>query len=171
MVALPLLGSVGSVLMAMDTPKEQKDEKGKWMWRHKSLGVLTGMVVAPRLGYRLINMGKYNIGHLPGEGPVMALAAKAGHLALYGFMVIMPATGIAMGMYGGKGLPFFWTTIPGFEEKNGKLAGQSFKIHKFVGTYGKFLIPIHGGAAVGHYFTGAPKIFSRINPFRGPPMH
>jgi cytochrome b561 len=54
----------------------------------------------------------------------MALAAKAGHLALYGFMVIMPATGIAMGMYGGKGLPFFWTTIPGFEEKNGKLAGQ-----------------------------------------------
>lgn len=36
----------------------------------------------------------------------------------------MPATGIAMGMYGGKGLPFFWTTIPGFEQKNGKLAGQ-----------------------------------------------
>jgi hypothetical protein len=27
-------------------------------------------------------------------------------------------------MYGGKGVPFFWTTIPGFEQKNGKLAGQ-----------------------------------------------
>jgi len=29
-----------------------------------------------------------------------------------------------MGMYSGKGLPFFWTTLPGFEKPNGKLAGQ-----------------------------------------------
>jgi cytochrome b561 len=28
-------------------------------------------------------------------------------------MIIMPASGIAMGYYGGKGLPFFGTTIPG----------------------------------------------------------
>ena len=28
-------------------------------------------------------------------------------------MTIMPATGIAMGYYGGKGLPFFFTTLPG----------------------------------------------------------
>ena len=54
----------------------------------------------------------------------MDIASNASHIALYGFMTIMPATGIAMGMYGGKGLPFFWTTIPGFENKNGKLAGQ-----------------------------------------------
>ena len=54
----------------------------------------------------------------------MTIASQASHLALYGFMTIMPATGIAMGMYGGKGLPFFWTTIPGFEQKNGNLAGQ-----------------------------------------------
>lgn len=40
------------------TPKEEKEEKMKWMWRHKSLGVLTGMVVAPRLAYRLFNIGK-----------------------------------------------------------------------------------------------------------------
>jgi 1,2-dihydroxy-3-keto-5-methylthiopentene dioxygenase len=85
-------------------------------------------------------------------------------------MTIMPATGIAMGLYGGKGLPFFWTTIPGLE-KDGKFAGKNYKIHKLVGEYGKFLIPIHTGAAVGHYFTNAPRIFSRVNPFgRGPPM-
>ncbi len=42
----------------LDLPKEQKEEKMKWMWRHKSLGVLTGMVVAPRLVYRLTNIGK-----------------------------------------------------------------------------------------------------------------
>ena len=67
---------------------------------------------------------KYNIEKLPGHGPVQSVAASVSHIALYAFMTLMPATGIAMGMYGGKGLPFFWTSIPGFEQKNGKLAGQ-----------------------------------------------
>jgi len=39
-----------------------------------------------------------------------------------------------------------------------------------VGEYGKYLIPIHAGAAVGHASMGQ-KIFARINPFRGPPRH
>lgn len=52
MVAFPLIGCVGTVLKAQDAPKE---EKGKWMWRHKSLGLLTGIVVAPRLAYRIFN--------------------------------------------------------------------------------------------------------------------
>jgi cytochrome b561 len=42
MVAIPLAGAIGTVLKAQDAPKE---EKGKWMFRHKSLGLLTGLVV------------------------------------------------------------------------------------------------------------------------------
>lgn len=110
-------------------------------------------------------------GVLPGTGPIEGVLSKVSHVALYGFMTVMPGTGIAMGLYGGKGLPFFWTTIPGFEQKNGKIAGQSFKIHKQLGTYGKYLVPLHASAAFGHYFTNAPRIFTRINPFRGPPKH
>jgi len=172
LVAIPLMGSIGCVLQAQNTPKEQKKDKANLMHLHKSLGVLTGMIVAPRFAYRLFARSKYSsVGHLPGTGPVEGAASTASHLGLYGFMTIMPLTGIGMGMYGGKGLPFFWTTIPGFEKKNGKLAGQNFKIHKTLGTYGKYLVPIHAGAAFGHYFTNAPKIFTRINPFRGPPKH
>jgi cytochrome b561 len=44
------------------------------------------------------------------------------HYALYGFMIVMPASGIAMGYYGGKGLPFFTTTIAGAKEVNGEIA-------------------------------------------------
>ena len=54
-VAAPLLACVGCVLKAQDVVKE---EKGKWMWRHKSLGSLVGILVAPRLGYRLLNAAK-----------------------------------------------------------------------------------------------------------------
>jgi hypothetical protein len=44
---------------------------------------------------------------------------------------------------------------------------QSFKIHKTLGVYGKYLIPIHAGAAVTHSMRGHA-IFSRINPFGRP---
>jgi hypothetical protein len=45
---------------------------------------------------------------------------------------------------------------------------QSFKLHKQLGTYGKFLIPLHVGGALQHSARGHT-IFTRINPFRGGP--
>jgi len=167
LVAAPLMGSVGCVLKCQQSPKE---EKGKWMWRHKSLGLLTGIIVAPRLGYRLINAAQFkSVGHPVGTGPIEGKLADASHAALYAFMTIMPISGIAMGYFGGKGLPFFWTTIPGTATPNGSIAKQSFSIHKTLGTYGKFLIPLHIGGAVKHSVAGA-SIWSRVNPF-GRPMH
>ena len=44
---------------------------------------------------------------------VEKVAANASHAAFYALMTFMPASGIAMGYYGGKGLPFFGYTIPG----------------------------------------------------------
>jgi len=103
--------------------------------------------------------------------------AQGSHTFLYGFMTIMPATGIAMGYYGGKGMPFFSTTFRGAipkddEEKkqNGAIAKQSFSIHKQIGTYGKYLIPLHIAAAFQHTLRGHA-IFSRISPFRNVPKH
>mmetsp|Transcript_16182 Transcript_16182/g.28256 ORF Transcript_16182/g.28256 Transcript_16182/m.28256 type:complete len:190 (-) Transcript_16182:332-901(-) len=168
--AVPMIGCVGCVLKAQQSPKE---EKGKWMYRHKSLGLLSGMIVAPRLAYRIFNRAAYSVETLPGSSKVEHFLANLSHAGLYGFMVIMPASGIAMGYYGGKGLPFFYTTIPGIvkteenKKSTGKIAGQSFKIHKTIGVYGKYLIPIHAGAAVSHSLRGH-SIFSRINPFGRP---
>ncbi|KAK1747084.1 cytochrome b561 [Skeletonema marinoi] len=166
LVAAPLIGSIGCVLKCQQSPKE---EKGKWMYRHKSLGLLTGIIVAPRLGYRLFNAARYQIGHPSGTSPIEGKVADLSHAALYAFMTIMPASGIAMGYYGGKGLPFFWTTIPGAATPNGSIAKNSFSIHKTLGTYGKYLIPIHMGGAVKHSVFGNG-IWHRINPF-SKPMH
>lgn len=104
-----------------------------------------------------------------GSGPVENAVANVSHIALYAFMTIMPATGIAMGYYGGKGLPFFFTTLPGASVANGDIAKQSFNIHKTLGVYGKYLVPLHIGGAVKHSVMGHG-IWSRINPF-GRPMH
>uniref|UniRef100_A0A7S1FUH1 Cytochrome b561 bacterial/Ni-hydrogenase domain-containing protein n=1 Tax=Corethron hystrix TaxID=216773 RepID=A0A7S1FUH1_9STRA len=110
LVAAPLIGSIGCVLKAQESPKE---EKGLWMHRHKSLGLLTAMVVAPRAAYRLWTFSRNSLPKLSGSSNMEHLAGTAGHIGLYGFMTVMPATGIAMGYYGGKGLPFFGTTFAG----------------------------------------------------------
>eukprot|EP00339_Tiarina_fusa_P018841 CAMPEP_0117006668 /NCGR_PEP_ID=MMETSP0472-20121206/6814_1 /TAXON_ID=693140 ORGANISM="Tiarina fusus, Strain LIS" /NCGR_SAMPLE_ID=MMETSP0472 /ASSEMBLY_ACC=CAM_ASM_000603 /LENGTH=189 /DNA_ID=CAMNT_0004708199 /DNA_START=23 /DNA_END=592 /DNA_ORIENTATION=- len=169
MVAVPLAGCIGTVLKAQDAPKE---EKGAWMFRHKSLGLLTGIVVAPRVAYRVFNSQAYNVEKVAGS-KVEHFLASATHYGLYGFMLVMPASGIAMGYYGGKGLPFFFTTIPGVvkteenKKSTGNIAKQSFGIHKQLGTYGKFLVPMHVGGAFMHFFKGQT-IFARVNPFGRP---
>ena len=67
---------------------------------------------------------QYNVEKIAGTAAWENVLAKAGHYGLYAFMTIMPATGIAMGYYGGKGLPFFYTTIPGAATANGNIAKQ-----------------------------------------------
>lgn len=169
LVAIPMVGCIGSVLKCQDknTPKA---DKGKWMYRHKSLGLLTGMIVAPRLGYRLLSSRAYKVDKIAGSEAWEVTVGKITHYIMYSFMIAMPATGIAMGYYGGKGLPFFYKTIPGAKEKNGQIAKQSYVLHKQIGTYGKYLVPLHVAGAFQHYFRGQV-IFSRVNPFRGPPKH
>jgi cytochrome b561 len=50
--AMPAIGCVATVLQAQAAPKS---EKGRLMNLHKSLGLLTGMIVAPRVAYRIFN--------------------------------------------------------------------------------------------------------------------
>lgn len=97
------------------------------------------------------------------------MAANASHYAFYGFMVTMPATGIAMGYFGGKGLPFFGYKIPGIPKKDRNsntknIAKNSFKIHKQAGQLFEYLVPVHVAATGYHVFKGHA-ILRRINPF------
>jgi cytochrome b561 len=105
---------------------------------------------------------------LPGSLPEHAVA-NLSHVSLYGFMFVMPGTGMAMGYYGGKGVPFYGLfTIPGKTEgrtkEDGAFAGQMFKWHKWAGGWLWYLVPLHVAGAVQHSLRGHT-IFTRINPF------
>ena len=111
---------LGSVLAAQQTTGEtvlgsKKETKEKLMMIHKSTAVILGALIVPRIALRAVSLAPKS---LPVSMPEQA-AASFSHLALYGFMVFMPATGFAMGYYGGKGVPFFGVyTIPGKADKN-----------------------------------------------------
>jgi len=116
---MAMIGSIGCVLKAQEVKGK---EKGPWMHRHKSLGVLSGIIMVPRLGMKLMSS---EVASLAGSTAIEIQLAKASHYLLYAFGIVMPVTGISMGLWGGKGLPFFFTTIPSFVETNGFVAKVS----------------------------------------------
>ena len=158
--AVSLIGAVGSALKAQSTT--DKKTKGEIMFYHKSLGLLTGILLVPRVAAALITKRP---GPLHGSSKAEHIAGSAGHLALYAFSGVMAISGISMGYYSGYGLPFFTTTLKGAEKADKEAAGFFYKTHKLVGEYGKFIIPLHVAAAGLHVVRGQA-IFSRINPFR-----
>ena len=77
--------------------------KGTLMTVHKSTAVLMTALFVPRVLLKAVTKAPAAL-----EGSFLEqMAAKIGHASLYGFMAFMPATGIAMGYYGGKGVPFY----------------------------------------------------------------
>jgi len=127
----------GRLFVAANNDFSTRRLPSQWMWRHKSLGLAAGIILLPRLA---IKLGSRIPQALAGSSGFEKVASKASHVGLYGFLTVMPLTGISMGLYGGKGLPFFFTNIPSWVDKNGTIAKYSFKIHKTMGVYGKVIL-------------------------------
>ncbi|KAJ3270638.1 hypothetical protein HDV01_007526 [Terramyces sp. JEL0728] len=155
-----VIGTVGAVKMAQNT--SDKTEKRNLMNIHKSFALIVAVLVPGRIGARLLTKSPIN---LPGT-KVEHFASHTSHLALYGLMVGLPASGITMGYFSGSGLPFFGWKIPGAAEPKKQVSGAAYKAHRLMGQIIVYLIPLHIGAAFYHTFRGH-KIFARVNPFKG----
>lgn len=74
-----------------------------------------------------------------------------------------------MGYFGGKGLPFFFTKVPGAETPNKTIAKYSYLSHKQVGVIFEALVGLHILGAGVHVLKGQNPL-SRISPFAGAAM-
>ncbi len=137
------------------------------MFRHKSLGLLTFSLLVPRVALRLAAKPSLStLPPLPGSSVFEHYAARTTHYMLYLFMIGMGGTGVAMGQFGGNGLPFFFTTFKPVVEKNGAVAKQAFGIHQTLGYYGKFVVPLHVSAGGYHMVkSGIGNTLGRISPW------
>ena len=143
-------GTLGAFATVQLAQRSKGKEKGDYMFLHKSLGLLVLGLTAPRLLLRVTTK-------IPSAVPgsfVEQTAASAGHALMYAFLIGMPASGFVMGYFGGKGLPFFTTVIPGASQSDGKLAGRAFKLHKQMGYYYQLFVPAHVGAVGVHALKG-----------------
>lgn len=118
------------------------------------------MLIVPRLIVRATSVSPIPI---PGAHAIEHIVAKFTHAVMYGFAIFMPASGVAMGYFGGGGLPFFFTKFDAAKEKNPDIAKTAFQWHKQAGQIFEYLIPLHIAGAVGHFARGHT-IFARILP-------
>eukprot|EP00793_Prasinoderma_coloniale_P006769 PRCOL_00001599-RA len=144
-------GTLAAFGLVQAAQRSEGKTKGTLMYYHKSVGLALGMLAVPRLALRLTTKIPP---HHAGLHKVETLAADGGHLLLYGMLTAMPATGVAMGYFGGKGLPFFATTLPAAKEPNGAIAKQAFSIHRTVGQAFEIMVPLHVGAVAQHHMRG-----------------
>jgi len=129
------------------------EAKAALMSYHSQIGLLVLAGVGARIGLRLTSK-------MPAAIPVpqwQALAGKATHGLMYPLMAAIPLTGVAMGYWGGGGLPFLGLRIPGKDgatEADMATAKDASGWHKDFGSVLEVLVPLHIAAAGVHLATG-----------------
>ena len=88
--------------------------------------------------------------------------AAVGHLALYGFMLLMPLAGWLALSAAGKPIPFFGLELPALMGPNKTFAHDIKELHEAVGETGYWLIGIHVAAALGHHYVLKDGLMSRM---------
>jgi len=88
--------------------------------------------------------------------------AAVGHLALYGFMLLMPLAGWLALSAAGKPIPFFGLELPALMGPNKTFAKDIKELHEAVGQAGYWLIGIHVAAALGHHYVLKDGLMARM---------
>ena len=164
-MAVTVLGGIGAVMAAIrqpDTP-EGKRKRKEWMRIHTTMGVTTFALLPFRTAWRMVTP----VPKLPDSPTWMKVAAGMTHHALYAFVGTMALTGVTMAYVSGTAVPFLWMEIPSSSMSSTPNAASGhwwFSIHKTVGKYGKYLVPLHIGGVVAHLSMGQ-RVLAKMNPF------
>lgn len=166
-VAFPMMASIGAVLKAHTIEDRKSPDRQWWMRQHESFGLLTAIVLIPRVAHRILARKAYAVQDLPDATSVEKFLARSTYFGLHGFGIVLAGTGVAMNYVSGWGLPFFYWTVPGLpktpenKEKYGEIAYRMYNVHNIVGSYGKYLIPLHIVGTLKHYVAG--QAFSHVS--------
>ena len=132
--------------------------KFQLMGLHKSLGLLALILIGIRIVLRLTSAKPEQENTLQGK------LAHIAHILLYGFMLIIPLSGLVMSWAGGHNTAFFSLfTIPGASEKLANISGVAHSIH-VNGIYllGS-LIVLHIAGFIYHHFVQKDNLIERIS--------
>lgn len=131
---------------------------------HKSFGIVLGLLVIVRLGWRLR--------HRPPAWPASMAAwqqraALWGHRALYACMLLMPLSGYTASNFSKHGVRFFGMAWKPWGPDLPAVYGFFNGLHEATGFAFTVLIAGHVLAALKHAFVDRDEIFARMRPARG----
>ena len=126
---------------------------------HKLLGFIILLLIICRLTYRLVHGAPDDE---PTLEPWQKLVSHLTHWALYGLLLLVPL----VGWFGVQLFPaldvFGWFSLPAVVSPNEKAAEFVFEIHEVAAFALLFLIAMHIGAALFHYFIRKDGVLNRM---------
>ncbi len=144
----------------VDTPKGSPG-RAVYFNLHKSLGVLAGVLILLRLGWRLA----HPVPPLPiGTSCLMARAAQCSHCLLYLCMVLQPATGYLSSSFNKYGVKFFGFALPYWAWEDKHLRELFMTYHQMIALAFIVLIAVHVLAACKHFLIDRDQVFWRMLP-------
>lgn len=147
--------SVGYYMSEM----EVSDEKWKLYFMHKSFGALFLLIMIARIYNRI----KSQVPDLPKSVNVFdAKISKIVHYLLYVILLIMPISGMLMSIFGGRGLPFFFTTFFASFGRNEEISGAFWLIHTKLPAIILILISLHIIGSLKHLIIDKVNIIKRM---------
>lgn len=146
-------------------PKGSAERQAMNMW-HFMLGLTVFGVVAVRLALRTT----FRAPAIAPPPPAWQMtAARAMHVALYVFLVVMPVLGWCTLSAKGKVIPFFGLELPPLLASDEALGKRLKGIHETIGMIGLGLIGLHALAALFHHYVMRDDSLARMGWFRRPP--
>lgn len=138
--------------------------RGAVWWLHISFGLLLAALVIVRVALRFVRGAP----ELPASMSVIEKrVARAGHLALYGLLIIIPILGILLTWFRGDALTFFGLfTIPDPFQPDRPTAGFIRELHGLAANGILILAGLHALAALWHYFVRKDDVLQRMLPER-----
>jgi cytochrome b561 len=166
LVALLLLGQFAFGLMLDDIPRGTP-ERGYYVNLHKSSGLLIGLLIVLRVGWRLTHQAP----PLPVAMPRwQRRAARFSHLALYLCMLMLPLSGYLASNFSKHGIKFFnvvrWAPW-GPDDK--MLYGIFNQLHHFSAALLAALVALHLLAVAKHMLIDRDGLLLRMWPRRAAP--
>jgi cytochrome b561 len=134
----------------------------EWMKAaHYALGLTVLLLVAVRVGFRL---GGTIPPVTPALSPAMKVAATAGHLALYLFMLVMPLAGWLLMSAEGNIVSFYGLPLPTLIAPDKAFAENLEEWHEIGATVGYWLVGLHAAAALYHHYVRRDDTLRRMLP-------
>ena len=161
LIGLALLAQIGFGFLLDDIAPRGTPDRAATINLHKSLGIVLGVLILARLGWRLR--------HKPPAWPAtmsafQQRAATFGHRALYACMLVMPLSGYVASNFSKHGIRFFGVMLkpwgPDLPQVYDFLGG----VHGVTALVFALLIVGHVAMALKHALMDRDGVFSRILP-------
>ncbi|WP_233214147.1 cytochrome b [Pollutimonas nitritireducens] len=161
LIAVLLLGQFAFGWYLQEIPRGVP-ERSFFVNLHKSSGILIGLLILVRVGWRLTHKPP----PLPDTIPrVQQRIASATHILLYVLMVVMPLSGYIASNYSKWGVKFFnVVTFPPWGVESKLIYAIFNQTHKVASWLLLALVILHVFAGLKHLLVDRDRVFSRMLP-------